>query len=266
MISWINHKYYSGLLTTAQGILDGRPSRNELDKLILGKISVPQEDGTRLVLDGRDHFVNLLNGYCVIDPSQSCLNNTEAKLIADLIDQHLKLGVPAEKIGVAALYNAQVFELRKEFAKVNKPILKSSSLILLTIKQLQIKGIKVATVDALLGSEFPICIVSTARSCDVNGWYPGLGLIRDKKRLNVALTRCQTHRTVVGTYDFFKFHQDSDILDFIEYMDYNNKYFDAFVPGCPPRPAHPRTAPPAAGRKLRDIYTQGTVPMDFLDM
>lgn len=56
-----------------------------------------------------------------------------------------------------------------------------------------LRGYKISTVDAFQGAERDVTIMSCVRT-------DGIGFIKDKRRLNVALTRAKRHLIMVGCY------------------------------------------------------------------
>ncbi len=56
-----------------------------------------------------------------------------------------------------------------------------------------LRSYKISTVDAFQGAERDVIIMSCVRT-------GGIGFIKDKRRLNVALTRAKKHLIIVGCY------------------------------------------------------------------
>ncbi|WFD29724.1 DNA helicase [Malassezia sp. CBS 17886] len=107
--------------------------------------------------------------------SQSRVNENEAALV----EQHMALlaahGVPAARVSVLSPYAAQVALLSTQL----RP---------------QYPDVETGTVDGMQGREKDVVIVSLVRSNEAHD----VGFLRDKRRLNVAMTRARRQLVVVG--------------------------------------------------------------------
>mmetsp|Transcript_46836 Transcript_46836/g.102306 ORF Transcript_46836/g.102306 Transcript_46836/m.102306 type:complete len:99 (-) Transcript_46836:170-466(-) len=88
--------------------------------------------------------------------------------------------------------------------------------------------VEICTVDSYQGKENDIVIISLVRSKPVesflegvtnsnfigngnkNGFKPQIGFIEDRRRFNVALTRCRKARILFGNYATLRFGQQHD--------------------------------------------------------
>lgn len=76
-----------------------------------------------------------------------------------------------------------------------------------------INGLQVATVDSFQGHEKPVVVFSCVRS----NHRAQLGFLRDRRRLNVALTRAQQALLIVGNADTLR-HGDPLWRDYLDYL------------------------------------------------
>lgn len=117
-----------------------------------------------------------------IESVGSKFNEMEVLVVIQHIKALMKAGVPSEAIGVISPYNAQV------------------SLIKKSLVDDKFKAIEVSTVDGFQGREKEVIIISLVRSNE-NG---DVGFLRDKRRLNVAMTRPKRQLCVVGDLSVLK--------------------------------------------------------------
>lgn len=96
-----------------------------------------------------------------------------------------------EEIGIITPYNAQVKVLRDLVGK-RIPGLRKETI-----------GELVASLDSFQGQERPIILYSCVRSNSNAPSRERIGFIKELRRLNVALSRCQQQLILIGDLDFF---------------------------------------------------------------
>lgn len=122
------------------------------------------------------------------DTTGSKYNEHEAELVVQHTHRLIGAGVTAESIGIITPYSAQVGIIKKI---------------------LQNPAVEVSTVDGFQGREKEAILISLVRSNDEGE----IGFLRDKRRLNVAMTRPKRHLCVIGDIELMansgvKFLQD----------------------------------------------------------
>nr|QNO54086.1 RecBCD enzyme subunit RecD [Methanosarcinales archaeon ANME-1 ERB6] len=105
--------------------------------------------------------------------STSKENAGEAKLVEEIAERLLSLGVKPEDIAVISPYDDQVALIRKE---------------------LRVEGLEIKTVDGFQGREKEVVIVSFVRSNKSRE----IGFLRDLRRLNVSITRAKRKLVLIG--------------------------------------------------------------------
>jgi len=124
-------------------------------------------------------FFNV-NGKEEAGDSHSLYNAKEVEAIFHIFSSLVKLSGDenlGSKVGVIALYNEQVTRLRARF------------------KGAGYRNVDISTVDGFQGREKEIIFLSCVRGANNKG---GLGFLRDKRRINVAITRARDALYVVG--------------------------------------------------------------------
>lgn len=116
------------------------------------------------------------DSHAVAESTGSKYNDMEALVVVQHLDRLLEAGVPATAIGVISPYNAQASLLKK------------------TLQLRHVDGVEVSTVDGFQGREKEVIIISLVRSNDSGE----VGFLRDRRRLNVAMTRPKRHLCIVG--------------------------------------------------------------------
>jgi superfamily I DNA and/or RNA helicase len=120
----------------------------------------------------------------------SKINREEIDMVRKVVDSFLKEMEPRD-IGVISPYRGQVGQLKK----------------------LLPKGVEAKTVDGFQGREKPVIIFSCVRSNPKGA----VGFLKDKRRLNVALTRAQRGLVVIGDPNTLKSNQVwSSWLEFVK--------------------------------------------------
>lgn len=103
----------------------------------------------------------------------SLYNTGEAEVVKKIVNEYLSLGVSPKKITVIAPYRAQVRVLKELFGD---------------------NEVAVGTVDSFQGQENDMVIISCVRS-NANST---IGFLKDRRRLNVALSRASKKLILVG--------------------------------------------------------------------
>ncbi|WP_035587489.1 IGHMBP2 family helicase [Hippea jasoniae] len=124
--------------------------------------------------------------------SFSKYNPLEAQFVKKLADELLKLGVKEEQIGIITPY------------KDHEEYLKSL-----------IKNIEIKSIDGFQGREKELIIISLVRANE----NEEIGFLKDKRRLNVAITRAKRKLIIVG--DSFTLSTDKTYANLIDYVRKN---------------------------------------------
>ncbi|KAK2603533.1 DNA replication endonuclease-helicase Dna2 [Conoideocrella luteorostrata] len=125
------------------------------------------------------------------------VNSAEVRIVAQLVESLLTIGVPASEVGVMTHYRAQLF-LLKEKLKVYA-------------------GVEMHTTDRFQGRDKEVIVLSLVRSneaCNIGD------LLKDWRRINVAFTRAKTKLLVVGSMNTLKHSGKENMLSrFISLME-----------------------------------------------
>lgn len=125
------------------------------------------------------------------------VNSAEVRIVSQLVESLLAVGIPASEIGVMTHYRAQLFML-KDKLKVNV-------------------GVEMHTTDRFQGRDKDVVVLSLVRSnesCNIGE------LLRDWRRINVAFTRAKTKLLVVGSMSTLKGSGSENMLSkFITLME-----------------------------------------------
>jgi DNA replication ATP-dependent helicase Dna2 len=159
------------------------------------------------------------------DKGNRIVNPAEARIVVQLVDSLLTVGVPASEIGVMTHYRSQLSLLRHGLR--GHP------------------GVEMHTADRFQGRDKDVVVLSLVRSND--GCKIG-ELLKDWRRINVAFTRAKTKLLVVGSRDTLKGSGREEMLSrFIGLMEDKNWIYDL---------------PPAAldSHLFEDMPTQMTAP------
>ena len=105
--------------------------------------------------------------------STSKENISEARLVKDIAERLLRLGIAPEEIAIISPYDDQV------------ALMKS---------MLRVEGLEIKTVDGFQGREKEVVIVSFVRSNKTGE----IGFLRDLRRLNVSITRAKRKLVLIG--------------------------------------------------------------------
>jgi superfamily I DNA and/or RNA helicase len=165
LMAFPSQSMYGGKLVAAEGV-------GERDLQQLGVADDPLRPGPLIFLDtaGKGYVEERSED----DPSTK--NPGQAERVALEVRRLLARGLASRDIGVIAPYDAQVRVLR------------------LLLRDAREAGLDIASVDGFQGREKEAIIVDLVRSNDSGE----LGFLRDKRRMNVALTRAKRFLMVVG--------------------------------------------------------------------
>lgn len=135
------------------------------------------------------------------------VNSSEVRIVSQLVESLLTVGIPATEIGVMTHYRAQLFML-KDKLKGNV-------------------GVEMHTTDRFQGRDKEVIVLSLVRSndaCNIGD------LLRDWRRINVAFTRAKTKLLVVGSMSTLKGSGSENMLSkFITLMEEKQWIYD--LPG-----------------------------------
>ncbi|KAI4605280.1 hypothetical protein J4E80_010714 [Alternaria sp. BMP 0032] len=142
-------------------------------------------------------FVNtdLISSTLEAQSGSRITNTLEARLVTQLTVSLLSLGVPAGEIGIIAFYRSQLALLRQSLASAHTQT-QSSELAAPVISGQGCAGVELHTADKFQGRDKEVVIVSCVRSNE-NGTVGDL--LKDRRRVNVALTRARSKLVIVGS-------------------------------------------------------------------
>lgn len=137
--------------------------------------------------------------------NSSTVNKVEVKIIVKIVGDLLNRNptLSAKDIAIITFYSAQTRLLRDTFDYDASYELES---LLGRSRAETLSQVEVNTVDGFQGREKSVVILSTVRSN--SGGY--IGFLRDKRRLNVALTRAKDGLIVVGNKRTLRLSTESD--------------------------------------------------------
>lgn len=138
-----------------------------------------------------------------IGDTGSKYNEMEAMVLSKHLQSLLDSGVKPEHIGLISPYNAQVSLLKRK-----------------VVKEFGIEGIEISTVDGFQGREKEVIIISLVRSND--NWE--VGFLRDKRRLNVAMTRPKRQLCVIGDLEMLQNSGVQFLKDWANFVEDGNDY------------------------------------------
>ncbi|KAJ9061770.1 hypothetical protein DSO57_1017350 [Entomophthora muscae] len=145
-------------------------------------------------------FINTSNCNISENPdSGSKWNPGESSLVVGHVAKLIAAGVEADMIGVISLYSAQTEVLR-------------------AMIQPRFPKVEVGSVDAFQGREKEAIIVSLVRSNPLKR----VGLLRDYRRLNVAMTRARRHLCIAG--------DGENLLDHNQVPNNDSQFDASFLP------------------------------------
>jgi len=160
-----NGEFYDGKLRADEQV----KRQNLMDKLTNSEF---ENEDVKPVLfidtSGSDEFRERVRSG-----STSRENRGEAKLVKDIAERLLSLGIRPEDIAIISPYVDQVALIRK---------------------MLRVEGLEIKTVDGFQGREKEVVIVSFVRSNKSRD----IGFLRDLRRLNVSITRAKRKLVLIG--------------------------------------------------------------------
>lgn len=188
------------------GLLEECGDRQTLDRLSQWNL-LPSSKGT-----GGTHFPLLLigvNGTHQHDQNSPSFYNVKEIEEVVRVCASLTSKVKPKEIGVIAAFRQQVLKLR------------------LALRAANLSNINVGSVEDFQGQEIAVIIISTVLSAlphsflsrSIRKQTPLLGLIGDRRRFNVAVTRGMSLCVIVGQPDVL--YSDSYWRELIEYIDSN---------------------------------------------
>tara|TARA_R110002003_G_scaffold106_16_gene8854 strand:- start:1984 stop:4494 length:2511 start_codon:yes stop_codon:yes gene_type:complete len=122
-------------------------------------------------------------------------NSFEARLVTQLTLSLLSLGISADEIGVIAFYRSQLALLRTSLSSAYTQT-QSSELAAPAIGGNGCASVELHTADKFQGRDKEVVIVSCVRSNE-NGVVGDL--LKDRRRVNVALTRARSKLIILGS-------------------------------------------------------------------
>ena len=133
------------------------------------------------------------------------VNPTEARIVVQLVDSLIAVGVPANEIGVMTHYRSQLSLLKHGLRGFGN-------------------SIELHTADRFQGRDKEVVVLSLVRSneaCSIGD------LLKDWRRINVAFTRAKTKLLVVGSRDTLKGSGDQEMLSrFVRLMEERDWVYD----------------------------------------
>ncbi|KAK8554236.1 hypothetical protein V6N13_073165 [Hibiscus sabdariffa] len=138
------------------------------------------------------------------DEEESTLNEGEAEVAISHAKRLVQAGVPASDIGIITPYAAQVVLLK-----------------MLKGNEGKLKDMEISTVDGFQGREKEAIIISMVRSNSKKE----VGFLRDRRRMNVAVTRARRQCCVVC--DTETVSSDGFLKRLVEYFEEHGEYLSA---------------------------------------
>ncbi|KAG8830770.1 hypothetical protein FRC17_004265 [Serendipita sp. 399] len=129
------------------------------------------------------------------DEGSKC-NLNEVEIVKRWVEELVSCGVPPAEIAIVTPYQAQV--------------------TLLSASLSTIPGLEIGTVDGMQGREKDAVVISLVRSNDKRE----VGFLKEKRRLNVAMTRARKHLCVIGDSSTIK-HGSSYLKKWMEWLEEN---------------------------------------------
>lgn len=133
------------------------------------------------------------------------VNPTEARIVTQLVDALLDVGVPASEIGVMTHYRSQLSLLKHGLHRHGS-------------------SIELHTADRFQGRDKEVVLLSLVRSneaCNIGD------LLKDWRRINVAFTRAKTKLLVVGSRGTLKGSGEQEMLSrFVRLMEERDWVYD----------------------------------------
>ncbi|KAG8802804.1 hypothetical protein FRC16_008620 [Serendipita sp. 398] len=131
----------------------------------------------------------------VSDEGSKC-NTNEVEIVKRWVEELVSCGVPPAEVAIVTPYQAQV--------------------TLLSASLSAIPELEIGTVDGMQGREKDAIVISLVRSNDKRE----VGFLKERRRLNVAMTRARKHLCVVGDSSTIK-HGSSYLKKWMEWLEEN---------------------------------------------
>ncbi|KAJ3565241.1 hypothetical protein NPX13_g7575 [Xylaria arbuscula] len=133
------------------------------------------------------------------------VNPTEARIVVQLVDSLIAVGVPANEIGVMTHYRSQLSLLKHGLRGFGN-------------------SVELHTADRFQGRDKEVVVLSLVRSneaCSIGD------LLKDWRRINVAFTRAKTKLLVVGSRETLKGSGEQEMLSrFVRLMEERDWVYD----------------------------------------
>ncbi len=217
---WASKAMYHGRLISHETV----KSRKLYDLANLPKVESPKlESADSLVSITRDATLLLIDTagsemFESVNAAGSRYNEGEAQIVELHVRNLLQIGLKQEEIAVITPYNGQV-EIMKR-------------LLLGEFPRLEIRS-----VDGFQGGEREAVVLSLVRSSDRNG-ADGIGFLKDKRRLNVAVTRAKRQCAVICDSDTV--NQDNFLKGLVTWIESKGEYLSA-IEYCSSEPIHQKS-------------------------
>jgi superfamily I DNA and/or RNA helicase len=167
IMRWSSDTFYDGKLKAGPGIGIQTLSDRKLPGVRPATLITKKQ---LLLVDTKGKMRQKGSNAPVQNPLSASLQNPgEAKIVVKIVKQLSHSGVMPEQIGVISFYALQVDKIRQQ--------LDANSF----------NNVKVNTVDGFQGQEKEVIILSTVRS----NREKDIGFLKEKRRLNVAVTRAK---------------------------------------------------------------------------
>ncbi|MCJ1418017.1 Tripartite DNA replication factor [Xylographa parallela] len=118
-------------------------------------------------------------------------NPIEATVTTQLVESLLTVGVKASEIGVITLYRSQLALLKQNLRQKSSSVSNNPGA----------SGVEMHTADKFQGRDKEVVVLSLVRSNETGNVGD---LLKDWRRVNVALTRARTKLLIVGSWDTMK--------------------------------------------------------------
>lgn len=127
-------------------------------------------------------------------------NPSEVESVVDVLRSlRAREGTKPPTLAVLSPYNAQVDKLRQRIQSLRSGALSHLGAFASVLSN----GAFVGTVDAFQGNEADVVVLSLVRNNPMTGGR-ALGFLRDRRRMNVALSRAKSQLIIVGSLAFLK--------------------------------------------------------------